>query len=106
MAKNQKQLNLFWESWKQKYLLSLRETLPLVHKGGHSQLTQQPKIGEVVIVRDDYLPRGVWKLTQIKQFILSKDGLICSARIQLPNKHIISRAINHLFPLEILTHVM
>ena len=32
---------------------------------------------------------------------MSKDRLICSARIQLPNKDIISRAINHLFPLEI-----
>ena len=32
--KSQKQLNLFWELLKQEYLLSLKETLPLVHKGG------------------------------------------------------------------------
>ena len=99
--RNQKQLNLFWGVWKQEYLLSLRETLPLTHRGTHSQLTRQPKLGEVVIVKDNNLPRGAWKLAQIKEFIFSRDGLICSAKIQLPNKNIISRAINHLFPLEI-----
>ena len=37
----------------------------------------------------------------IKEYILSKDGEICSVIIQLPNKQLVSRAINHLFPLEI-----
>ena len=99
--RNQKQLNLFWEFWKQEYLLSLRETSPLRHKGVHSQLNRWPKLGEVVVVKDDHLPRGAWKLALIKEFIFGKDGLIRSVRIQLPNKTIISRAINHLFPLEI-----
>ena len=52
-------VNLFWEFWKQEYLLSLRETSPLRHKGIHSQLNRQPRLGEVVIVKDDYLPRRV-----------------------------------------------
>ena len=103
--RNQKQLKLFWEVWKQEYLLSLRETLPLKHRGAHSELTRLPKLGEVVIVKDDYLPRGAWKLAQIKEFIFSKDGLIRSAKVQLSNHNVISRAINHLFPLEILSVV-
>ena len=37
----------------------------------------------------------------IKEYILSKDGQIRSVIIQLPNKQLVSRAINHLFPLEI-----
>ena len=37
----------------------------------------------------------------IKEYILSKDGQIGSVIIQLPNKQLVSRAINHLFPLEI-----
>ena len=37
----------------------------------------------------------------IKDYILSKDGEIRSVYIQLPNKQIVSRAINNLFPLEI-----
>ena len=43
----------------------------------------------------------MWKLALIKDYILSKDGEIRSVYIQLPNKQIVSRAINHLFPLEI-----
>ena len=42
-----------------------------------------------------------WKLALIKEYILSKDGEIRSVIIQLPNKQLVSRAINHLFPLEI-----
>ena len=99
--KNQKQLNIFWEYWKQEQLLSLRETLPLVHKESRSQVVRQPQIGEVVIVRDDYVPRRSWKLARIEQSIFSKDGLIRSAKIKLPNKNIVSRPVNHLFPLEI-----
>ena len=37
----------------------------------------------------------------IKEYILSKDGQIRSFIIQLPNKQLASKAINHLFPLEI-----
>ena len=54
-----------------------------------------------MVVVKDYLPHGVWKLALIKEFIFGIDGLIRSGRIQLPNKIIISRAMNHLFPLEI-----
>ena len=73
----------------------------MVHKESRSQVVRQPQIGEVVIVRDDYVPRRSWKLARIEQSIFSKDGLIRSAKIKLPNKNIVSRPVNHLFPLEI-----
>ena len=69
--RNQKQLKLFWEFWKQEYLLSLRETSPLRHRGTCSQLTRLPKLGEVVIVKDDYLPHGAPRL---KNLFLAKIG--------------------------------
>ena len=87
--------------WRQNYLLALRETLPLSHKKQRSQISRQPKIGEIVLVTEDSLPRRAWKLALIKEYILSKDGEIRSVIIQLPNKQLVSRAINHLFPLEI-----
>ena len=99
--KSQKQLNQFWEAWRQNYLLALRESLPLSHKKQQSQISRQPKIGEIVLVKEDSLPRRAWKLALIKEYILSKDGEIRSVIIQLPNKQLVSRAINHLFPLEI-----
>ena len=99
--KSQKQLDQFWEVWRQDYLLTLRETLPLFHKGSRSQISREPKIGEIVLVKDDNLPRRTWKLALVKEYIFSKDGQIHSVIIQLPNKQLVSRAINNLFPLEI-----
>ena len=95
--KNQKQLQLSWRSWIQDYLLALRETLPLAHKG---PLKRQPKIGEIVLVKDDNLPCRAWKIAKIKPFIFSKDKQIRSVKIQLPNKSILDRAINPPLSLE------
>ena len=59
----------------------------------------------MVIVRDDHTQCRVRRSAQIKELIFSKDGLIQSVKIQLPNRNIISRAINHLYPLEITSEV-
>ena len=59
----------------------------------------------MVIVRDDHTPCRAWRLAQIEELIFSKDGLIQSVKIQLPNRNIISPAINHLYPLEITSEV-
>jgi len=99
--KNQKQLQIFWKSWIQDYLLNLRETLPLSHKGPRSQVLRQPQIGEIVLVRDESIPRRAWKLAKVKEFILSRDNQVRSVKVQLPNKNILDRPINHLYPLEI-----
>ena len=95
------QLDKFLEMWRRDYLLTLRETLPLTHKKTKSQILRHPKIGEIVIVKDDNLPHRAWKLAQIKDYIFSRDGHIRSAVIQLPSKNLVSRAINHLYPLEV-----
>ena len=71
------------------------------HKELQSQISRQPKIGEIIFVKDDNILHRTWKLALIKEYILSKDGQIRSVIIQLPNKQLVSRAINHLFPLEI-----
>ena len=84
--------------WRQDYLMGLRENLPLSHKVSRSQISRQPKIGEIILVKDDNVLCRTWKLALN---ILSKDGQICTVITQLPNKHLVSRAINHLFPLEI-----
>ena len=53
------------------------------------------------MVKDDNVLCKMWKLALINEYILSKDGQIRSVIIQLSNKQLVSRAINHLFPLEI-----
>ena len=52
------------------------------HKESRSQISRQPKIGEIILVKDHNVPRRMWKLALIKQYILSKDGQIRSVIIQ------------------------
>ena len=50
--------------WKDEYLLSLRERISLYHKGANRS-QGLPKIGDIVLVKDDNLPRAAWKLGKI-----------------------------------------
>ena len=99
--RNQKQLQFFWRKWRKGYLLTLRETLPLEHRGPKSQVRRTPEIGEIVILRDDDLPRRMWKLAKVTELIRGRDSQIRAAKVKLPNKNILERSINYLYPLEI-----
>ncbi|MCP3662858.1 MAG: hypothetical protein GY696_10235 [Gammaproteobacteria bacterium] len=98
-------LNQFWQSWREEYLTSLRERnqyqLPMPKKIEPFQ----PYVGDVVQIKED-LPRGSWKLGKIQELIFSKDGQSRAAQILLPSKKILTRAIRHLYPLEIPFHAM
>ena len=43
----------------------------------------------------------MWRLAKIREFIYSKDEQLRSTKVLFANKSLITRAINHLFPLEI-----
>jgi len=43
----------------------------------------------------------MWEIAQITEHILNKDGNICSVVAQLPNKYLLTKSINYLYPLEI-----
>ena len=70
-------------------------------KGSRSSILRQPRIGKIVLLKDENLPCWMWKMALIKEFYFSKDGDICLVIIQLPSKQLVSRAINHLIPLKI-----
>ena len=42
------------------------------HKESQSQISRQPKIGEIILVKIHNVLRRMWKLALIKQYILSK----------------------------------
>ena len=84
--------------------MSLRERLPLMHKMYKNCDLREPKEGEIVIIKEDDVPRSSWKSGKIMRLIQSRDHKIRSAEIQLPSKSIIKRAVNYLYPLELLRH--
>ncbi len=64
---------------------------------------RSPTIGEVFPAKDADRPRGAWKMGRIMEINISKDKEIRSAKVKLPSKRLVSRPINPLYPLEILT---
>ena len=83
-----------WNRWTREYIRSLRER----HRLTSEEETSYPKVGEVVIIKDDQKPRNVWKLAIVTQLIMGADGVIRAVRLKTQNRHL-ERAVQHLFPL-------
>ena len=97
--KGQKHLDSFWKIWKSQYLLSLRERFKMELKSPRVQAKEVPKIGDIVLVQD-VLARGMWKLAKIEELPEGKDGKVRSAKILFQDKSTVYRPLNRLYPLE------
>ena len=99
--KGQNYLNKYWDSWLHEYLPSLRERYNILMKNIKGEVDRSPSIGEVVIIKEDGLPRGRWKVGKIIKLVKSEiDGLERAAKIQYPSGRISCRPVRLLFPLE------
>lgn len=99
-------LNHFWNRWRREYLSELREVHSNIARkqptsDGHSRIA----IGDIVIVRDDQLPRGLWKLGRVQEVMEGRDGLIRGAVVRVAcrdKQHLyLRRPIQLLYPLEV-----
>ena len=96
-------LNHFWRRWRDEYLVGLRES--------HRQNKKEPSlqspisVGDVVVVHDESLPRGLWKITRVESVISGRDGKVRGATIRLPTKNrqpnLLRRPLRLLYPLEV-----
>ena len=66
----------FWSRWKKEYLLSLQER--------QKWLRNKPnvKIGDIVLMINENLPRCHWNLARITDIRVSKDGLVRSVTVK------------------------
>ncbi|XP_063411612.1 uncharacterized protein LOC134694529 [Mytilus trossulus] len=55
--KGQKHLNMFWKTWRDEYLLSLRERTANKLRSGRIQSKTPAKVGDIVLIKEN-LPRG------------------------------------------------
>ncbi|CAG2200118.1 unnamed protein product [Mytilus edulis] len=90
--KGQKHLNMFWKTWRDEYLLSLRERTANKLRSGRIQSKTPAKVGDIVSIKEN-LPRGSWKIGRICQLVVSGDGQIRSGKVMLPNKKTLNRAL-------------
>ena len=93
-------LNHFWSRWQTEYLNNLREV--------HARAPRQPpssgsyiSVGDVVIVKDEQLPRGQWKLAIVRELFQGKDGKTRAAAVKVASGGVLNRPVQLLFPLEI-----
>ena len=66
-------LNHFWKRWRYEYRNELRES----HRYSVRKTEHHPHVseGDIVIVHDEILPHGLWKLGQIQELLTGCDGL-------------------------------
>ena len=94
-------LNHFWTIWSNEYLQSLREKHILKMRPIKGEVTRIPRVGEVVIIKEEGLPRGRWKLAKIKNLIKSElDGLIRAVNLVMANGKTIKRPVRFIYPME------
>lgn len=97
-------INHFWKRWRMEYLSCLRETH--AYQSRRSSVKDSPiSEGEVVIVKDDHLPRGKWRLGIVQEVMKGRDGLKRAATITIVSSNqphsTLRRPIQLLYPLEI-----
>ncbi|KHN71887.1 hypothetical protein Tcan_01213, partial [Toxocara canis] len=90
-----------WDSWRDEYLVSLREQQCMMHREPRNAVSREPKKGEMVIIQDEKIPRGHWKMGLITKIQRSEHNHIGSVRLKTPTNQNLERPISQLFPLEI-----
>ena len=99
--RGQIQLNNFWKIWINDYLQSLRETHTVNMKPVKGEITRKPQIGEVVIIKEEGVPRGRWKLATIESMIESGvDGVHRAANLITCSGRGLKRPLRLIYPLE------
>ena len=68
--------DMFWRRWRREYLPFLQQ-----RHGPHTRSKANVKRGDVVLMVDDSVPRGVWPMGRVQEAIRSNDGRVRSVRV-------------------------
>ena len=92
----QRLLNSFWTRWRKDYLLDL--------KSAHKCDTPKPtelKVGDVVLIGEDKMPRQTWRTGLIERLFPGRDGLTRSCTVRTHTGTVLRRPVQLIYPLEI-----
>ena len=97
-------LNHFWKRWRTEYLDNLREVHAHISKRHPADTKPQISVGDIVIVKDDHQPRGLWKLGIVQELMEGRDGQTRAAVVKVASRDqqhtILKRPVQLLYPLE------
>ena len=92
-------LSHFWDRWRHEYLNQLRESHKCHRKSQSSSL--HAKVGDIVIIHEELIPRHLWRLGLVTKLIESHDGLVRGAEVLVGETGSkIRRPVSRLFPIE------
>ena len=69
-------VDLFWSRWRSQYLAGLQGRQCWTK-------TRSFSVGDVVLLKDDNVCRGQWKLCRISDLIISHDGLVRRVKLRV-----------------------
>ena len=99
--RGQEYLNRFWTVWSDEYLKSLRETHTVNMKPIKGEVNRIPRVGEVVIIKEEGIARGSWKMARIENLIKSDIDDICrAAALVTSSGRLLKRPFRLIYPLE------
>ena len=64
------------------YLTDLRE----YHRGKHESQLRTVSVGDVVIVHEENVKRGLWKIEKVDEVIRGRDGMVRGAKVRVMTK--------------------
>ncbi|KAI5738230.1 hypothetical protein M8J77_004376 [Diaphorina citri] len=92
-------LDVFWRHWSRSYLDSLKDRRQVMFKQGKTT-NIEPREGEVVLIREDKMPRASWPYGVIVKLNPSRDSRVRTAIVRTAHRTEIVRPISMLYPLE------
>ena len=90
----------FWSEWRTTYLNHIRER-PSTQAFQRTSSKCDPKIGDVVIIKDPIRKRAQWKLARITELVTSSDNEVRAARVRNGTGNLTTHPLKDLYLLEI-----
>lgn len=72
----------FWSRWRKEYLANIA-----IRQRWHVP-RRNLQIGDIVMVKDEDLPRNEWRLGQVLETNANKDGLVRKVKIRLGDRNL------------------
>jgi hypothetical protein len=94
-------LDKFWEEFFPLYLAELRETLNPNHRNPRSTSTSALRTGQLVLLEEDGVARGQWKLARITELHHTRAGAVKTVSLKLKTGNVVKRAVDWIYPLEV-----
>ena len=90
----------FWNRWSREYLTHLGE----YHKGKNKCQLRTVSVGYVVIVHEENVRRGLWKIWKVEEIIRGRDDVIRGGKVGVITKGkpvLLNRPVQKLYPLKV-----